>query len=128
MLDLLVDQFLLRRGFYDAVGHPHLTTGTIVLGVLLRSMATIIAGFIIWEYGGIELSIPLTLALLWGYVTYPAYRQFTLLSQKTQDTQQELLCTQCRHFNPSGQYCLLYDEHVRPDYIPCNGSDWDPSE
>jgi hypothetical protein len=127
MLDVLVDQLLVRRGYYDAEGSPRLSMGTIVLGGLIRSFVVILAGFAIWYYGGIELSIPLSLALLWGYAVYPAYRQFVVFSNHTQALEEELLCSSCRHYNDSGQFCQLYDEHVRPDYIPCGGDDWEPS-
>ncbi|MCX7929531.1 MAG: hypothetical protein N2663_02270 [Chlorobi bacterium] len=126
MLDVLVDQILLHRGFYDESGSPRLTTGTIVFGVLLRSLLTVIAGFAIWHYAGVEISVPVSLALLWGYVVYPAYRQYVVYNEHTEHVHEELLCSRCRHFNASGQHCLLFDEHVRPDYIPCDGLDWDP--
>ncbi|MCX8050616.1 MAG: hypothetical protein N3B17_01810 [Chlorobi bacterium] len=127
MLDFLTDQLLLKRGFYDESGRPRLTTGTIVFGALLRSLAVIIVGFVVWHYGGVELSIPISLALLWGYAVYPAYRQFVVFSEVSDVIKEEILCSSCRHFNPSGQFCQLYDEHVRPDHIPCGGDDWEPS-
>lgn len=128
MLDYLVDQLLLRRGFYDELGSPRRTTGTIVFGALLRGFVVILAGFALWHYAGVEVSVPVSLVLLWGYAVYPAYRQFVLFSEQSQRIEEELLCSSCRHFNRSGQHCQLYDEHVRPDYIPCDGLDWDPSE
>lgn len=128
MLDFLTDQILLRGGFYDENGRPRLTTGTIILGVLLRSFTVILIGFALWRYAGVEYSVPISLALLWGYAVYPAYRQFVLFSNVSQALEEEILCSQCRHYNRSGQYCQLHDEHIRTDYIPCGGVDWDPSE
>ncbi|GIV54470.1 MAG: hypothetical protein KatS3mg039_0988 [Candidatus Kapaibacterium sp.] len=127
MLDFFVDHLLLRRGFYDDRGSPRLATGAVVFGALLRSLLVIIAGFVLWQYAGIEVSIPASLLLLWGYAVYPAYRQLVVYSEQSQQIEEELLCSSCIHFNRSGHYCQLYDEHVRPDYIPCGGSDWEPS-
>jgi hypothetical protein len=127
MLDFFVDQILLRRGFYDEGGSPRHAIGAVVLGALLRSLLVIVAGFAIWEYSGIEVSIPVSLVLLWGYAVYPAYRQLVVYSEQSQRIEEELLCSSCIHFNRSGHFCQLYDQHVRPDNIPCGGVDWEPS-
>jgi len=83
--------------------------------------------FAILAYCGIGVYIPLSLAPLLGYVVYPAYAEFVGFSTDTKPLDEELLCSSCRHYNDSGQFCQLYDEHVRPDYIPCGGDDWEPS-
>ncbi|MCS6999471.1 MAG: DUF4407 domain-containing protein [Candidatus Kapabacteria bacterium] len=127
MLDFLADQILLRRGLYDQEGRPRLATGAIVFGALLRALSTILLGFALWHYAGVEYSIPVSLALLWGYVVYPAYRQLVVYSETTAKIEEELLCNTCRHYNSSGQFCLLYDQHVGPEHIPCEGMDWEPS-
>jgi len=127
MLDTIVDQLLIRRGYYDAEGMPRLATGAIVFGGLIRTLLVMFLGFAIWYSWGIEYSIPISLVLLWGFAVYPAYRQFVVFSEHTHMVEQELLCSSCRHYNESGQFCQLYDEHVRPDSIPCGGDDWEPS-
>lgn len=128
MLDFIADHILLRGGLYNDSGCPRLTTGTIILGALLRTFAIMLIGFVLWRYAGVEYSLPISLALLWGYAVYPAYRQFVLFSNISQALEKEILCSRCRHYNRSGQYCQLYDEHVRADYVPCGGDDWEPSE
>ena len=126
MLDSFFDQITLRHGLYDHEGQPRFTTGSIVSGAILRGFLTILVGFALWYWKGDESTYLLTLLMLWGYVAYPAYRQYTLFNEHIESYKVETLCGQCKHFNSTGQTCFRYDEHVTNEYVPCEGLDWEP--
>ncbi len=92
----------------------------------MRGFLTMLVGFAIWYWRGDEFTYFLTLLLMWAYVVYPAYRQYTLFNEHIESYQLETLCGQCKHFNPTAQTCFRYDEHVTNDYVPCEGLDWEP--
>ncbi|MBL7999798.1 MAG: hypothetical protein JNL32_14325 [Candidatus Kapabacteria bacterium] len=126
MLDSLVDQLTLRNGYYDEQGQPRYTTGNIVSGALVRGFAVMIVGFLMWHYQGDQTTWFITIVLLWGYVAYPAYRQYSIFNSHVEQLQITTLCGQCKHFNPTNQLCHIYDEHVSNTHIPCEGVDWEP--
>ena len=126
MLDSTFDQITLRHGYYDEQGQPRFTTGSIVSGALMRALLVVVVGFAMWNWRGDETTYAVTLLLMWGYVAYPAYRQYSIFNKHIEEIQIDTLCGQCKHFNPTGQTCFRYDEHVSNDYIPCEGLDWEP--
>ncbi len=126
MLDSFFDQLTLSKGLYDAKGEPRFTTGSIVNGALLRAILVIVVGFALWYWRGDEMTYALTFLLLWGYVAYPAYRQYIIFNQHIEQYVGDTLCGQCRHFNATAQSCFRYDEHVTETYVPCEGLDWEP--
>lgn len=126
MLDSVFDQLTLRNGYYDEKGSPRFTTGSIVSGALMRAMLTVMLGFAIWYYVGSQLALLFSAIAIWGYVAYPAHRQYTIFNQHVEQLELNTLCGQCKHFNPTNQLCSVYDEHVSNDFIPCEGMDWEP--
>ena len=126
MLDFTFDQILLRQGLQHNDGAPRFTTGSIVSGALMRAIITIVFGFLLWNWRGDESTYLITLIMLWGYVAYPAYRQYHVFNEHIEEMTLSTLCGQCKHFNRTGQTCFRYDEHVTNEYIPCEGLDWEP--
>ena len=92
----------------------------------MRGALVMVLGFWLWNWRGDETTWFVTVALLWAYVAYPAYRQYSVFNDHVKHFEVTTLCGQCKHFNPTGQTCFRYDEHVSNDYIPCEGLDWEP--
>ncbi len=105
---------------------PIVTTGSIVWGILIRASIIIFLSIVIFQYYELYKYWWYVLFLMWFLVAWPAYRQFQAFNKRIDKFEEETLCGTCRHFEKSGQFCRIYDEHVSSDYIPCDGSSWEP--
>lgn len=63
---------------------------------------------------------------IYGVIIHPAVVQYKIFSEENKEVLTDTICSQCRHFDASAVLCTKYDEHPTPDYIPCNGVDWEP--
>lgn len=126
MLDSLVDSLLLRYTAPSTDGSPVRTTGSVVFGALMRGILVIVVGFYLWNTTQPETASFISFVLLWGYVVYPAYRQYVLFHEHVDTLTEETLCGSCRHFDRTSQRCAVYDEHITDSYVPCEGVDWEP--
>lgn len=130
MLDRIIDALLLRftdDGRDDLTGkQPSNTTGSILFGAMIRFVLLMIVGLISMEFFGLYDYWMVFVLLLFGFVIYPAYRQYVLFYGRMETLEQTTLCGSCKHFDISGQLCKIYDEHVSLTHIPCEGEDWEP--
>jgi hypothetical protein len=130
MLDRIIDALLLRftaDGRDDLTGkQPSNTTGSILFGAMIRFVLVVIVGLISMEYFGLYDYWMVFVLLLFGFVFFPAYRQYVLFYGRMEKLEQTTLCGSCKHFDISGQLCKIYDEHVSLTHIPCEGEDWEP--
>ncbi len=107
-------------------GEVEVTAGTIVYGALIRAFLVIVGGLSLASFfPDFRRYWWLLLFTLWGMVFYPAYRRWSEFTRHVRQLKEELLCGSCRYFDETGQLCTLLDEHVRPDYIPCEGLAWE---
>ena len=130
MLDRITDALLLR---YTADGrdnlagrHPSNTTGSILFAAMVRFVFVVVVGLISFEYFKLYDYWMVAVIALFGFVLYPAYRQYVLFYGRMETIEQSTLCGSCRHFDISGQLCKIYDEHVSLTHIPCEGEEWEP--
>lgn len=130
MLDRIIDALLLR---FTADGRDNLTgktpsntTGSILFGAMVRLILVMIVGTIGMEYFQLYDYWMVFVVLVFGFVFYPAYRQYVLFYGRMETLEQTTLCGSCKHFDISGQLCKIYDEHVSLTHIPCEGEDWEP--
>ncbi len=105
---------------------PRITTGSIVWGILLRTLLIIVLTLFLTDYFDIRQYWWFSLFAFWGFAAFPAYKQIQAFSERIDDFEESTLCGQCKHFDKSGQRCSIYDEHVSVNYIPCEGLDWEP--
>ncbi len=130
MFDRIIDALLLRytRDGQDNLTsiNPSNTTGSILFGAMIRFVFIIIITWMAVEYFGAFDYWMASILIVVGFVFYPAYRQYVLFNQRIDTLEKSTLCGQCKHFDPTGQLCKLYDEHVTLTHIPCNGEDWEP--
>lgn len=130
MLDRIIDALLLRftaDGQDNLTGrNPSNTTGSILFGAMVRLVLVVIIGTVSMEYFQLYDYWMVFVVIIFGFVFYPAYRQYVLFYGRMETLEQTTLCGSCKHFDISGQLCKIYDEHVSLTHIPCEGEDWEP--
>ncbi len=104
---------------------PKITLGSIISQAILKTAILIIAIWFIFEQFDLLGYWWVALFLLWFLVVYPAFRQYEQYRQIEASVRKEIICATCRYYDPSGIICTLYDEHVGPNNIPCEGLAWE---
>lgn len=66
-----------------------------------------------------------TLALTF-FVIYPAYFSYQKFIESNKNVVTASLCSSCKHFDESAVLCMKYDKHPTDNFIPCEGSAWEP--
>lgn len=105
---------------------PPITIGSIVLTTLFRTAFVMIASWIAIAYFRLDSYWWLPFFTLWLIAVYPAMRQYELYREVHHRLADDTLCARCKHYNPAGMVCSVYDEHVNKNYIPCQGEAWEP--
>lgn len=59
-------------------------------------------------------------------IIFPAIQQYKKFQEENLDLLNDTICAQCKHFDVSAALCMKYDEHPKPDNIPCKGIHWEP--
>lgn len=128
MFEKIIDLFMFREGTPEdsLTDKPVITMGSIVWGVLLRSFVILLlTAFVIQKYSLQEYWWG-ALFIIWAFAAFPGYRQYQKFNERMDDFKESTLCGSCRNFEPSGQLCKIYDEHVSKNHIPCDGESWEP--
>lgn len=99
-----------------------LTWGLIKTAILVVTMWFVIERFRWHEYWFVGLGI------FWFLVAYPAFLQYQRFKAQTVHLEKSSLCATCRHFDETGHFCRLMDEHISETYIPCEGLSWEGKE
>lgn len=130
MIDRLMDIILVR---YTKQGEdnnynriPHITTGTIVFGALIRLFLLTLITWAAVQFFELYDHWLLLFSIVMFTSFYPAYRQWEHFSARVEVMEETTLCGSCKHFDSSGQLCRPLDEHVSADHIPCEGLSWEP--
>jgi len=129
-IEKIKDAFMFREGsdFDSVLTPPIVTTGSIIWGIILRSLVIIATTtFLVMVLNRRELWW-FSVFAFWLIVAYPAYRQYTKYNKRIDSFLDETLCGKCRHFDPQSQLCNIYDQHVSIGFVPCEGNNWEPSE
>ncbi len=130
ILEKISNLLMFQEGSIDDSysSEPVVTTGSIIWGVLLRSLIIMLLSFFVVEQLSDRSAWWIAFFGFWLFAAYPAYKQFMQFNKRMADFQESTLCGSCKHFNSGGQLCTLYDEHVSKEHIPCGGEDWEPKE
>jgi len=130
LFEKLKDVFLFREGTEDDNNSvtPVVTIGSIVWGVMLRSIIIITISLYFLVHFGANQYYLITLSSLWFLVAWPAWRQYSQYYKRMEDFKESTLCGSCIHFEPNSQLCKIYDEHVSKTHIPCEGMAWQPKQ
>jgi len=128
-IEKIIDAYNFKTHTEDAHGQlqPEITTGSIILGVLLRSFFIIILAFFLKENFWWEKFWYVTLFVLWFFVAWPAIKQYQIFNEETEDFSESTMCGSCRNFDKTSRLCRKYDQHPTLDFLPCDGNDWEPT-
>ena len=127
LLDKIKDIFMFRNGgdIDNYLTPPSVTAGSILWGILLRSAVLIIITMILIITLDKREFAWFAVFIFWLAVAYPAYKQYTILSDRLKTLEDETLCGKCKYFIKESQLCSTLDEHISKDNIPCNGLMWE---
>jgi hypothetical protein len=126
LTDLILFRFTGQKNDNNANPQPVITTGSIVLGALMRLTIVVLLSWWAMDIWRLQDYWSLFLLAIITLVMYPAYRQYTHFNDRITVLQESTLCGSCRHFDSTGQLCKLYDQHISTTHIPCEGQEWEP--
>jgi hypothetical protein len=100
--------------------------GEVVFWTLIRIIIVIPALWIAKGYIDYQFWWLLSFFSIYGIIIHPAVIHYRLFQEKNKEVLESTLCSSCKHFDKSAVLCTKYDEHPSVNYIPCQGSDWEP--
>ncbi|MGD8780740.1 MAG: hypothetical protein PVH88_17470 [Ignavibacteria bacterium] len=100
--------------------------GAIVYWTLIRIAILIPILWLAIEWMDYKFWWTISIMAVYGVVIYPAYLQYKIFRDKNKEIIFDTLCSSCKSFDETAVICMKYDEHPKVDYIPCEGSDWEP--
>lgn len=100
--------------------------GEIINKTIVRLFLTIL---ILWfgrDYFEIHFFWIISVLSIIFFVIYPAYSAYEDFTSNNNSVINNSLCTSCKHFDKSAVLCIKYDKHPTNDFIPCEGTSWEP--
>jgi hypothetical protein len=107
---------------------PEITVGSILTWGLIKTAALVLLTWFVTERFRLYEYWLVGLGMFWFVVAYPAFLQYQRFKEQTQRLEKNSLCATCCHFDETGHFCRLMDEHVSETYIPCEGLSWEGKE
>jgi hypothetical protein len=107
---------------------PRITMGSIVLYTLIKTGVMILGSWFAVEYFRLPEYWYLALFAVWLFAVYPAFLQYQKFQEDAEKIKKDSLCASCKHYDSTGIICTIYDEHVTPHHIPCEGNDWESKQ
>jgi hypothetical protein len=104
---------------------PEVTVGSILLWGLLKMAVLVPVMWFAFEQYNLYQYWLVGLGVMWLVVVYPAFMQYQRFKTQTHVLETNTLCAKCRHFDKTGHFCTLLDEHVSETYTPCGGESWE---
>lgn len=100
--------------------------GEIVYKTLIRFAITL---FILWFSKGFfdeKFFWIISLLAIYFFVFHPTFMSYKKFIDSNLNLIKNTLCSSCKHFNESAVLCTKYDKHPSENFIPCEGTDWEP--
>lgn len=100
--------------------------GEIVFWTIIRTAFLILLLWIskdVWGEKYFWLIVSLSFYL---FVISPAISFYRRFVEKNKEVLESSLCSSCNHFDESAVLCMKYDKHPTENFIPCEGSAWEP--
>jgi glucan phosphoethanolaminetransferase (alkaline phosphatase superfamily) len=100
--------------------------GEIIFWTIIRTALLIVILWVskdVWgeKYFWIIVTLSFYLFVISPVIVF--YRKFI---EKNKEVLESSLCSSCKHFDESAVLCLKYDKHPTKNFIPCEGSSWEP--
>ena len=68
----------------------------------------------------------ISILAIYLFVFHPAFTSYKEFVDENKNVITNSLCSTCKHFNESAVLCTKYDKHPTDNFIPCEGTDWEP--
>jgi glucan phosphoethanolaminetransferase (alkaline phosphatase superfamily) len=100
--------------------------GEIIFWTIIRTALLIVILWVskdVWgeKYFWIIVTLSFYLFVISPVIVF--YRKFI---EKNKEVLESSLCSSCKHFDESAVLCMKYDKHPTKNFIPCEGSSWEP--
>jgi hypothetical protein len=100
--------------------------GEIVYWTLVRTAIVLPLIWIVKDYFDERFWWILSVLSIALFIVYPAFYSYRNFIEKNKNVISSTLCSSCKHFDESAVLCMKYDKHPTENYIPCEGTDWEP--
>jgi len=100
--------------------------GRIVYWGLIRTVITILLLWISYDYYYNKYWWIIAGIVIYLIIIHPILNQYKAFTRKNETVINDSLCSKCKHFDETAVLCMKYDKHPTEDYIPCDGTDWEP--
>lgn len=100
--------------------------GNIVFWTIFRSVFVVAGLWIIQSHIDYTLWLLISFLSIYGIIIHPVILSFQKYKEESKEVVEATLCSTCKHFDLSALLCMKYDKHPTPEYIPCEGTDWEP--
>lgn len=100
--------------------------GEIVFWTILRTAFLILLLWISADVWGQKYFWLIASISFYLFVISPAVSFYRKFVESNKEVLESSLCSSCKHFDESAVLCMKYDKHPTKNFIPCEGSDWEP--
>lgn len=100
--------------------------GEIIYKTLIRLAITILALWFLKDNFDEKYFWLISLLAIYFFTFHPTYLAYRKFTEENQAILTDTLCASCKHFDESAVLCIKYDKHPTENFIPCEGSDWEP--
>ena len=100
--------------------------GEIIYKTLIRFLFLIIIIWLTKNYFDEKLFWILSVLSFYFFLIHPAYLSYQRFIESNRNIVISTLCSSCKHFDKSAILCTKYDKHPTEEFIPCEGTDWEP--
>ena len=100
--------------------------GEIVYKTLIRLALSILIFWFVKDYFDEKYFWIISALAIYFFVFYPAHLSYKNFIDSNKEIISNTLCSSCKHFDGTAVLCMKYDKHPSENYIPCEGTDWEP--
>ncbi|HEX7356960.1 MAG TPA: hypothetical protein VF270_04550 [Ignavibacteriaceae bacterium] len=100
--------------------------GEIIYKTLIRFVLTLLTLWFGKDYFGEKFFWIISILAIYFFVIHPGYLAYSKFIEENKNLITNSLCSSCIHFNESAVLCTKYDKHPTDNFIPCEGTDWNP--
>lgn len=100
--------------------------GEIVFWTIIRTAFLILLLWISKDVWGEKYFLLIIALSIYLFVISPVISFYRKFIEKNKEVLESSLCSSCKHFDESAVLCMRYDKHPTTNYIPCEGSAWEP--
>lgn len=100
--------------------------GDIVYRTLIRFVLIILSLWFFKNFFEEKFFWIISILAIYFFVIHPGYLAYNKFIDKNINVIMNSLCSSCKHFNESAVLCTKYDKHPTDDFVPCEGSEWEP--